>query len=102
MRNQVVYERKYPSQENKNFKVPQLTLFIDDDWTCDYDEYFLDASGKWLLDYSATLTEGEFRLQKEGAVYSIDLKGNSIVDKYLQETFALDLTEEIWDWFVRS
>lgn len=100
LRNQVVYERKYPFQENKTFKVPQLTLFIDDDWTYDYDEYFLDASGKWLLDYPATLTEGEFRLQKEGSVYSIDLKGNSIVDRYLQETFALDLTETHTDWTI--
>lgn len=100
LRNQVVYERKYPFQENKDFKVPQLTLFIDDDWSPDCDEYFLDAAGKWLLDYPATLTEGEFRLKKEGAVYSIDIKGNSIVDRYLQETFALDLADTHTDWTI--
>lgn len=100
LRNQVVYERKYPSQENKDFKVPQLTLFIEDDWSPDYDEYFLDTAGQWLLDSPAALTEGEFRLKKEGAVYSIDLKGNSIVDKYLQETFALDLADTHTDWTI--
>ena len=100
LRNQIVNERRYPSQDKKEFKVPQLSLFIDDDWICDYDEYFLDIAGKWLLEYPATLTDGEFRLQKEGAVYSIDLKGNSIVDRYLQETFALDLAETHTDWTI--
>lgn len=32
LRNRIVYEKKYPSQEGKAFKVPQLQLFIDDDW----------------------------------------------------------------------
>ena len=100
LRNRIVYERKYPSLENKTFKVPQLTLFIEDDWTPDYDEYFLDTAGQWLLDSPAALTEGEFRLKKEGAVYSIDLKGNSIVDRYLQETFALDLADTHTDWTI--
>ena len=100
LRNRVVYERTYPSQERKPFKVPQLQLFIDGDWTKDYDEYFIDPSGRWLLDYSATLTEGEFRIRSTGATYSIDIKGNHIEDRYIQETLALNFGETHTDWTI--
>lgn len=73
LRNRIVYERKYPSQERMPFKVPQLQLFIDDDWTKDYDEYFIDPSGRWLLDYPAILSEGEFRIRSTGSSISIDI-----------------------------
>ena len=100
LRNRVVYERKYPSQEGKPFKVPQLQLFVDDDWTKDYDEYFIDPSGKWLLEYPATLTEGEFRIRSTGASISIDINGNHIEDRYIQETLALNFGDTQTDWTI--
>jgi type III restriction enzyme len=100
LRNRIVYERKTPSQEGKPFKIPQLQLFIDGDWVCDYDEFFLDPSGKWLLDYPAKLTEGEFRIRSTGASISIDIKGNHIEDRYIQETIALDFGDSNTDWTV--
>lgn len=98
LRNQVIYERKYPSQIGENFIVPQLSLFIDGNWTADYDEYFLDLNGRWLLDCEATLNEGEFRLEKTGVTYSIDLNGKHLEDRYLQQTFALDIADAHTDW----
>lgn len=100
LRNRIVYERRYPSQEGKPFKVPQLQLFVDDDWVCDYDEYFIDPSGKWLLEYPATLTEGEFRIRSTGASISIDIKGNHIEDRYIQETLALNFGDTQTDWTI--
>lgn len=100
LRNRIVYERKYPSQERMPFKVPQLQLFIDDDWTKDYDEYFIDPSGRWLLDYPAILSEGEFRIRSTGSSISIDINGNHIEDRYIQETMALDFGEVHTDWTI--
>lgn len=100
LRNRIVYERKYPSQEGKPFKVPQLQLFVDDDWVCDYDEYFIDPSGRWLLDYPATLTEGEFRIRSTGTSISIDINGNHIEDRYIQETLALNFGDTQTDWTI--
>ena len=100
LRNRIVYERKYPSQERMSFKVPQLQLFIDDDWTKDYDEYFIDPSGRWLLDYPAILSEGEFRIRSTGSSISIDINGNHIEDRYIQETMALDFGEVHTDWTI--
>ena len=100
LRNRVVYEKKYPTQEGKSFKVPQLQLFIDDDWVCDYDEYFIDPSGRWLLEYPATLSEGEFRIRSVGASISIDIKGNHIEDRYIQETLALNFGDTQTDWTI--
>ena len=100
LRNHIVYERKYPSQERMPFKVPQLQLFIDDDWTKDYDEYFIDPSGRWLLDYPAILSEGEFRIRSTGSSISIDINGNHIEDRYIQETMALDFGEVHTDWTI--
>lgn len=102
VRNRIVYERKYPSQERMPFKVPQLQLFIDDDWTKDYDEYFIDPSGRWLLDldYPAILSEGEFRIRSTGSSISIDINGNHIEDRYIQETMALDFGEVHTDWTI--
>lgn len=100
LRNRIVYERKYPSQERMSFKVPQLQLFIDNDWTKDYDEYFIDPSGRWLLDYPAILSEGEFRIRSTGSSISIDINGNHIEDRYIQETMALDFGEVHTDWTI--
>lgn len=98
--NRVIYEKKYPAQEGKSFKVPQLQLFIDDDWVCDYGEYFIDPSGRWLLEYPATLSEGEFRIRSAGASISIDIKGNHIEDRYIQETLALNFGDTQTDWTI--
>lgn len=100
LRNRIVYEKKYPAQEGKAFKVPQLQLFINDDWVCDYDEYFIDPSGRWLLEYPATLSEGEFRIRSVGASISIDIKGNHIEDRYIQETLALNFGDTQTDWTI--
>lgn len=97
LKNRYAYERTYPFQERKPFQVPQLQLFIDDYWTKDYDEYFTDPSGKWLLEYPATLTEEEFRIRNTGTSISIDIKGNHIEDRYIQEIQALDFGVEQTD-----
>lgn len=99
-RNQVVYERKTPSQRGEEFIIPQLSLFVDGDWVKDYDEYFLDISGKWLLENPAILTEADFRLRNTGTSISIDINGNHIEDKYIQETLALDFGRNYTDWTV--
>ena len=102
LRNRIVYESKTPSQKGESFTVPQLSLFVDGDWVNDYDEYFLDPSGKWLLEHPAILTEGEFRLRSTGTSISIDINGNHIEDRYIQETLALDFGDTHTDWTIPS
>ena len=100
LQSQIVYERKTPSQSGEKLVVPQLSLFIDDFWTPDYDEYFLDPTGRWLNEYPAKLNESEFRLTKTGTSFEIDIKGNKIEDRYLQQTFALDISDTQTDWTI--
>lgn len=98
LQNQIVYERKSPSQLGEKFVIPQLSLFIDDFWTPDYDEYFLDPTGRWLSEYPPKLSEAEFGLIKTGTSIEIDINGNKIQDRYLQQTLALDISDTQMDW----
>lgn len=100
LQNQIVNEYKSPSQKGETFVVPQLSLFIDDFWTQHYEEYFIDPTGRWLLEYPAKLSPAEFHLTKTGSVYEIDIKGTKVQDSYMQQTFALDISETHTDWTV--
>ena len=102
LKNKAVYERKTPSQKNEPFSVPQLSLFVDGDWVNDYDEYFLDLTGSWLFEHNAVLTESEFRLRNTGTSISVDINGNHIEDRYIQETLALDFCNNRTDWTIPS
>lgn len=99
-RNQAVYSYKSPAEQGEKFIMPQLSLFIDGEWDNNYDEYFIDPMGKWLLDYPAKLTASEFRVTKVGETYEIDLHGTKIKERYLQQSFAFDLNDTQTDWTV--
>ncbi len=100
LRNRIIREIKTPSQKGETFLIPQLSLFVDNDWISDYDEYFLDPSGKWLLEYPATLNEGEFRIQKTGTSIEIDLNGNRIEDRYIQSSMEYEYMNVPTDWTI--
>lgn len=89
-------DRKSPASQGERIIVPQLSLYNGEEWeVADKREHFVIAPGKWLLEYPPHLTENDFAIKKTGEMWEINLVGNKITDKYIQETFALDTITDI-------
>lgn len=69
--------------------VPQLCLDLGDG--LEPVENILDATGWNLTDYSAELTEQDFRLTETGIQWEIDLRQGHIVERHVGETEQADL-----------
>ncbi len=62
-----------PAERRIPFRVPQLCFTIEGELELAEKEAFLDAGGWKLLDYSAELSEADFRLTQTGVQWEIDL-----------------------------
>ncbi len=78
-----------PAERGVPFAVPQLCL----DWGDGLEpvEDLLDALGWNLTDYSAELTEQDFRLTETGVQWEIDLREGHVVERHVGEAEQLDL-----------
>ncbi len=89
-----------PAQRGVSFLVPQLCFKLDGALELAEKDAFLDASGWSLLDYSADLSETDFRLTETGGVqWEIDLSAaGKITEKALgkAEQYDLDLVDTGW------
>ena len=84
-----------PAQRNVPFLVPQLCFKLDGE----LEVAFLDA-GEWnVLDYSAELSEADFRLTETGVQWEIDLSAAGRITEKLvgqAEQYDLDLVDTGW------
>lgn len=78
-----------PAQRGEVLSVPQLCLDLGDG--LEPVENILDATGWNLTDYSAELTEQDFRLTDTGIQWEIDLRQGHIVERHVGETEQADL-----------
>ncbi len=78
-----------PAQRGEVISVPQLCLDLGDG--LEPVENILDATGWNLTDYSAELTEQDFRLTETGIQWEIDLRQGHIVERHVGETEQADL-----------
>ncbi len=88
----------FPAEEGEPFTIPQLCLRIDGELELAEKEFFLDVNGWSLLGYPARLSEIEFSIQEEATSYSIDIKGQRLVEKFLGSQLALDLNAAQTEW----
>ena len=88
-----------PAQRNVPFLVPQLCFTLDGVLELAEKEAFLDAGGWSVLDYSAELSEADFRLTETGVQWEIDLSAaGRLTEKVLgqAEQYDLDLVDTGW------
>ena len=88
-----------PAQRGVPFHVPQLCFKLDGELELAEKDAFLDASGWSLLDYSAEISETEFRLTETGVQWEIDLSAaGKITEKAIgkAEQYDLDLVDTGW------
>lgn len=78
-----------PAQRGEPLSVPQLCLDLGDG--LEPVENILDATGWNLTDYSAELTEQDFRLTDTGIQWEIDLRQGHIIERHVGETEQADL-----------
>ena len=88
-----------PAERRVPFRVPQLCFKFDGELELAEKEAFLDAGGWKLLDYSAELSEADFRLTETGVQWEIDLSAaGKITEKAVgkAEQYDLDLVDTGW------
>jgi type III restriction enzyme len=88
-----------PAERRVPFIVPQLCFIFDGELELADKEAFLDVGGWRLLDYSAELSEVDFKLTETGVQWEIDLSDEGkITEKAVgkAEQYDLDLIDIGW------
>jgi type III restriction enzyme len=91
--------QRSPAQRSVPFNVPQLCLWVDGGLELAEQETLLDIGGWKLTDYSAELSDAEFRLTETGVQWEIDLNAaGRITQKAIgtAEQYNLDLVDTGW------
>ncbi len=91
--------RTSPAARDVPFRVPQLCFIFGGDLELAEKDAFLDAGGWGLLDYSAELSESDFRLTETGVQWEIDLSmAGKITERAIgnAEQYNLDLVDTGW------
>lgn len=88
-----------PAERSVPFAVPQLCFTFEDELQLADKDAFLDVSGWNLLDYSAELSEADFRLTQTGVQWELDLSlAGKLTEKVVgnAEQYDLDLVDTGW------
>jgi type III restriction enzyme len=88
-----------PAGREVPFRVPQLCFIFDGELELAEKDAFLDAGGWRLTDYSAELSDADFRLTETGVQWEIDLSAaGKITEKTIgqAEQYNLDLVDAGW------
>ena len=80
-----------PAERGEPFLVPQLTLLQDG--APELAEYVLDDHIWNILDYSAELTETDFKIEEKASTYEFDIKGEKLTYKFLGKQLPLDFSD---------
>ncbi|MDR0820369.1 MAG: DEAD/DEAH box helicase family protein [Endomicrobium sp.] len=87
-----------PAQRGEEISVPQLCLNISGEWEAVTDKEQYLSDGWNLLDCKAELLPSEFSIENKGKTFEIDINGNKITNRYIQETLAIDLDNLESNW----
>ncbi|MDR3092886.1 MAG: DEAD/DEAH box helicase family protein, partial [Endomicrobium sp.] len=87
-----------PAQRGEKINVPQLCFNISGDWEAitEKDRYL--PNGWNLLDCKAELSEFEFNIKNKGKSFEIDINGEKITNRYIQQTLMIDLDNLDSNW----
>ena len=87
-----------PAQRGEKFAVPRLHLLIQGKLEFLEEELILDLQGWTLNDYPAVLTTAEFAIKDTEERWEVDLSGEKVVYKHLDQSLKLELGILKLDW----
>ena len=88
-----------PAERGEKFAVPRLFL-VDEQGELDLaeKELILDL-GNWTLnDYAASLTPQEFSIQETAERWEVDLQGEKVIYRHLEQNAQLEIGLLLLDW----
>jgi type III restriction enzyme len=87
-----------PAQRGEEINVPQLCFNDFGAWEAITDRECYLPNGWNLLDYKPELSEFEFNIQNNGQSFEIDIDGQRITSRYIQQTLAMDIDNFDSNW----
>jgi type III restriction enzyme len=87
-----------PVERGEKFAVPRLFLDVQGELELAEKELILDLGGWTLNDYPAQLTPEEFAIHETAERWEVDLKGEKVVYKYLEQNAQLEIGLLKLDW----
>lgn len=99
--NATVARNAAPCARGVAFAVPQLCLWLDDEWIAPDSDSLLHMHGWNLLDYSEKFEEADFRVTEQGIAWEIDLNlEGSLTERHIGHTEQYDLNLQDMGWSV--
>lgn len=87
-----------PAERGEKFAVPRLFLNVQGKLELAEKELILDLGGWTLNNYAAELTTSEFSIHETAERWEVDLQGEKVVYKHLDQSVQLDLGLLKLDW----
>jgi type III restriction enzyme len=87
-----------PAERGEKFTVPRLFLNVQGKLEFAEKELILDLGGWTLNNYAAELTPTEFSISETAERWEVDLQGEKVVYKHLDQSVQLDLGLLRLDW----
>jgi type III restriction enzyme len=91
-----------PAARGEKFAVPRLYLYIQGKMEFVEEELILDLGGWTLSNYAAELSLAEFAIRETAERWEVDLKGEKVVYRHLDQTIQLELGLLKLDWTDRQ
>lgn len=91
-----------PAERGEKFAVPRLYLYVQGKMEFVEEELILDLGGWTLNNYAAELSPAEFAIRETAERWEVDLKGEKVVYKHLDQTVQLELGLLKLDWTDRQ
>lgn len=95
-------QTRTPSQRGEKLTVPQLCLWVDEQWEVATKDWFLDPSDWDLLKYPTVLTDVEFSIKEEANQWLIDVQGKHITTRFLGTETLFDLSDAPTNWTINQ
>jgi type III restriction enzyme len=87
-----------PAERGEKFAVPHLFLYVQGKLELAEKELILDLGGWTLNNYAAELTPAEFSIRETAERWEVDLQGERVVYKHLDQTVQLEIGLLKLDW----
>lgn len=89
---------KSPAERGENFAVPRLFLNIQGELELAEEELILELGGWTLNNYAAELSPAEFSIKETAERWEVDLNGERVVYKHLDQNTQLEIGFLKLDW----
>lgn len=87
-----------PAERGEKFPVPRLFIEVQGELQLAEKELILDLGGWTLNSYAAELTAQEFAIQETAERWEVDLQGEKVIYKHIDQTSQLEIGILKLDW----